>query len=451
MAYDKIIPIRRRLDHCIDYVLNPEKTDLGRVLEYIGNQEKNLTPDGRVVLETAINCQLETAYQEMQATKRRWDKRGGVLGYHLIHSYAPGEVTPEQAHALGVEFVRQLLQDRYEAVVSTHLDRGHLHCHILFNSVSCVDSKKYRDNFKAYYGDIRGASNAVSRKHGLSVIEPEGKGKSYAEWDAQKKGKTTVRGLIRQDIDAIIGQAFTYASFLAMLRKCGYEVKSGPNVKHTAVKPPGSARFIRLDSLGEGYTEKQIKERLSAVRSGSVPLEQPVPVTVSRRYTGHYRSASRQRKKLHGFRALYVYYLFFLGFRKPGQKKKVIPFAIRKEVTKLHRYQMQYRLLQEYRVDTDSQLSTLEGALQADIDALTEQRKGLYREKRQGADVSAQIETINMELRRLRAKQKTCAQIWEDIPKIRQQAQDIQVQEKEASETEKVKHKKPERRFDPWM
>jgi len=167
MAYDKIIPIKGRLDHCVNYVLNPEKTDLGRVLEYMSNSDKTVTPDGRAVLETAINCQLETAYQEMQATKRRWSKKGGVLGYHLIHSYAPGEVTPEQAHALGVEFARQLLGDRYEVVISTHLDHDHLHNHVLFNSVSFIDGKKYRDNFKAYFGDIRGASNEVSRRHGV--------------------------------------------------------------------------------------------------------------------------------------------------------------------------------------------------------------------------------------------------------------------------------------------
>ena len=131
MAYDKIIPIRRRLDHCVDYVLNPEKTDLGRALEYIGNSDKTLSPDGRTVLESSINCRLETAYQEMQATKRRWGKRGGVLAYHLIHSYAPGEVTPEQAHTLGLEFAQKLLQGKYEVVVATHLDHDHLHNHIL--------------------------------------------------------------------------------------------------------------------------------------------------------------------------------------------------------------------------------------------------------------------------------------------------------------------------------
>lgn len=451
MAYDKIIPIKGRLDHCVNYVLNPDKTDLGRVLDYIGNGEKTITPDGRAVLETAINCQLETAYQEMLATKRRWHKKGGVLGYHLIHSYAPGEVTPEQAHTLGVEFARQLLGDRYEVVISTHLDHDHLHNHVLFNSVSCIDGKKYRDNFKAYFGDIRGASNEVSRRHGLSVIEPEGKGKSYAEWDAHQKGKATIRDLIRQDIDAIIDQSFTYATFLAALRKNGYEIKSGPNVKHTAVKAPGSSRFIRLSSLGENYTEDAIKRRLSEVRSAPAPAQEQTRPMPRRKYYTRQGRVYKWKRKPRGFRALYVYYLYSLGYRKPGPKRKYIPIAVRQEVTRLHRYQAQYRLMQEYRIDTDDQLSMLSGAFQSDIDALTECRRSLYKEQRKGGNVSEQIDSINTELRQLRRKLQTCTQIQEDIPKIREQIQTIQQQEKKEQENEKAKQRKNERRFDPWM
>ena len=121
MAYDKIIPIHRRLDHCMDYALNEEKTSLQSVLSYTENPAKTHQ------LVTGINCDPECAYQDMQATKRRWDKKGGILGYHIIHSYAPGETTPEQAHAAGVEFARRLLGEQYEAVVCTHIDREHSH------------------------------------------------------------------------------------------------------------------------------------------------------------------------------------------------------------------------------------------------------------------------------------------------------------------------------------
>mgnify|MGYP000845737393 FL=1 len=452
MAYDKIIPIKGRLDHCVNYVLNPQKADLGRVLDYIGNTDKTITPDGSAILETAINCQLETAYQEMLATKRRWNKKGGVLGYHLIHSYAPGEVTPEQAHALGVEFARQLLGDRYEVVISTHLDHGHLHNHVLFNSVSCIDGKKYRDNFKAYFGDIRGTSNAVSHRHGLSVIKPENKGKSYAEWDAHRKGKATVRNLIRQDIDAIIGQSFTYATFLAALRKNGYEIKAGPNVKHTAVKAPGGSRFIRLDSLGDGYSEDAIKHRLSATRSSPTPAlpQQSIPPS-RRKYFIRQKRPFKWKRKPRGFRALYVYYLYLLGNRKPKLKQKYIPLAVRQEVTRLHRYQSQYRLLREYRIDTDDELAMLSGAFQSDIDALVEQRKRLYKEQRRGGDVSSEINTINTKLRQIRKNLKICGSIQADIPQIREHVQIVQQLERKEQQNETAKQHKIERRFDPWM
>lgn len=277
MAYDKIITLRRRMDHCVNYVLNEEKTSLSNALGYTENPAKTYQ------LVTGINCQPDTAYREMQATKQRWDKRGGVLGYHIIHSYAPGEVTPEEAHSAGVEFARRLLGERFEAVVSTHLDREHLHCHVVFNSVSFMDGKKYRSDFKSYFGDLRGTSNAVSRDYGLSVIEPEGHGKHYAEWDAERRGKATISGLVREDIDAALAVSFTFDTFLSTLRRRGYAVKYGPSVKHTAIRPAGGKRFFRLDSLGPGYTETDIRERLAAVRDGAVsrPTHQPPPFNLT--------------------------------------------------------------------------------------------------------------------------------------------------------------------------
>ena len=238
MAYDKIIPLRSRLDHCLDYALNEEKSSLSHALVYAEN------PDKAQQLVTGINCEARTAYQEMQATKRRWDKEGGILGYHLIHSYAPGEVTPEQAHAAGVEFARRLLGDHYEAVVATHIDREHYHCHIVFNSVSFVDGRKYRSDFKSYFGEVRGSCFAVSQDFGLSVIQPRDKGKHYAQWDAEHRGKATISSLVRQDIDAAIRESFTFDTFLTALRRQGYSIKFGPNVKHAAVRPPGAGRFF---------------------------------------------------------------------------------------------------------------------------------------------------------------------------------------------------------------
>lgn len=412
MAYDKIIPIHHRLDHCVDYARNEEKTVLGHALDYGADPAK-----ARLV--TGINCDPDCAYRDMQATKRRWDKKGGILGYHIIHSYAPGEATPEQAHAAGVEFARRLLGDRYEALVCTHTDREHLHCHIVFNSVSFVDGRKYRSDFESYFDTLRGASNEVSREFGLSVIEPEGHGKHYAQWDAERTGRGDMSRFIRQDIDAALLESFTFEGFLTVLRRQGYGVKCGPNVKHTAVAPPGAGRNFRLDSLGDGYTEADIRARLAAARKGTPP---PPPI-VPRRYTirrGNIRQTPR--KKLHGFRALYVYYLYLLGGPRP-KKRRPVPFSVRADVKKLRQYQRQCQLLREYRVDDDGQLAMLGEALQAQIDALVDQRRELYGRKRQGEDAEALIAAINTRLRQLRRDLKTCGRVAADIPRIRGQLQ----------------------------
>lgn len=435
MAYDKIITIHSRLDHCLDYTLNEEKTSLENALAY------GMNPTKTHRLVTGINCAPENAHAEMQATKRRWDKRGGILGYHIVHSFAPGEVTPEKAHEAGVEFARRLLGDRYEAVVSTHTDQEHLHCHIVFNSVSFMDGKKYRSDFESYFDTLRETSNAVSREYGLSVIEPEGCGKHYAEWDAERSGRATISGLVRQDIDAAIRESFTFEMFLAALRKQGYTIKYGANIKHTSVTPPGGKRSFRLNSLGDGYTEADIRERLAAVRCGEVPAPPapPRPPITPKRYRVRRGAIPKKpRKKLHGFRALYVSYLYLLG--GPRQRKRP-PFSVQADVAKLRQYQRQFFLLRKYRVDSDSQLSLLADALQAQIDALVADRKELYGQRREGADVEAEIAAINAELRQLRRELKTCGKIEADIPRIRERAELCQEHERKPLAPEKNRHK----------
>lgn len=419
MAYDKIIAIRSRLDHCVSYALNPEKTDLAAALRYIENEEK-INGEHRV-FATALNCSLETAFREMQETKQRWGKPGGVLGYHVIHSYAPGEVTPEQAHEIGLEFAAALLGGSYEAVISTHLDRDHLHCHIVFNSVSLLDGRKYRSNKKTYYEVLRGLSNEISRKHGLSVIETNGSGEAYAEWQAQAQGKPTIRGMIRKDIDDALAQAFTLHSLLSILQKQGYTIKIGPKLRHTAIRPLGGTRFIRLDSLGEGYTEAEIIQRLKAVRGGTPPKQTPAEkaptVFLPRGKCRYVRKPTHPfRRKPGSLRGLYFYYLHLLGKDRPMRRQP--SFALRKEIIRLDRYQKQFQLLREYHIDSATQLDVLHSALQAEIDALTERRGLLYREKRRGADASEQIAALTSALRVWRKKLRLCEQIADTLPQL---------------------------------
>ena len=433
MAYDKIRVIHTRLDNSIRYVMNEEKT---------------LDASTGAVLIGGINCLPNTAYRDMMQTKRRWDKANRrIQGYHVIHSFAPGEVTPEKAQEIGMELARRLVGDRFEAVVSTHTDHDHVHCHIVFNSVSCTDGKMYRDNFKAYFGDIRGISNEISRENDLSVIEPKSKGKHYAEWNAEQNGKPTVRGLIRQDIDAALIESFTLQSFYEALQKRGYTIKRGANVKHTAVKPPGSDRFIRLDSLGDGYTEADIRDRLN--RSRTEPDVQEMPERIylpQKRYKVKRRSpARREKRRLSGLRRLYLHYLYLLS--PPRPRCRPVPFPVRAEIRRLDQYKRQFALLHKYRINNESQLSMLAAALQADIDSLVLSLRELYRRKRGGEDVSAEIKKISLALRPIRRELRCCQQIAERIPQIQEHIR-LDRQAAEQARTEKTKTK--QRRHELW-
>lgn len=435
MAYDKIIVIHARLDKRINYALNESKTQRA---------------ENGQILQTAINCQLDAACRNMLDTKRRWDKENRpVQGYHIIHSFSPGEVTPGQAHSLSVDFAERLLQGRFEAVVATHVDHDHIHAHIVFNSVSCIDGKMYRDDFKAYYGDIRGISNEISRENDLSVIKPKGTGKHYAEWNAEKNGKTTVRGLIRQDIDAALSEAFTMQSFYDALQKRGYTIKCGANVTHTAIKPPGSDRFIRLDSLGEGYTEADIRARLNKSRTEP---EKPKPQATVHSYIpkGRYKIKRRsssygEKKKLSGLRRLYLHYLYLLS--PPRPRRRSVPFPVRAEVKKLDQYKRQFALLHKYHIDSESQLSMLADALQADIDSLSLSRRELYRRKRRGEEVSAEIKEISLALRPIRRELRCTQQIAERIPQLQEQ---IRLTRQIEAQSRSEKTKTQQRRHDLW-
>ena len=419
MAYDKIIVVRDRLDKRIKYAANIAKTN---------------------GLVSGINCSVGHAFPEMMQTKERWDKKSGVQGYHIIHSFAPGEVTPEKAQELGVDFAQRLLGDRFEAVVSTHVDHEHIHCHIVFNSVSFTDGRMYRSDFKAYFGDIRGISNDISREQGLSVIESKGHGKHYAEWKAEQSGKPTIRSLVRQDLDAAIADGFTLQTVFINLERRGYSVKRGPNIKHTAVRPPGGSRFIRLESLGAEYTEEAIKRRLHAE-------PETKPTVISTRYKVKYKSPPEKRKKLKGFKALYVRYLYILGLRKPGRYRKYVSFETRKEVTKLQKYSAQFSLLRKYRIENPNQLSMLSSALQADIDALTDTRRELYRLKRQGEDMTGEIAQINAVLRPIRRELRLCRQIAETVPRLKEETEQYM---RELKEKPKEQIKQKERRNQLW-
>ena len=442
MAYTKVFAIRRRLDDRIHYVTNGEKTALDAGITYAANPEKT----EQYFFTSALNCEsCETAYAEMQATKQRFGKLGGVVGYHFIQSFAPGEVTPEQAHAIGVEFAQRLFGDRYEVVIGTHLDKAHLHNHVVVNSVSFVDGKKYHSSPGRYYFDVRGISDALCRENDLSTIAPHGRGKHYAEWKAEQNGKPTIRSTIRADIDRIIGEAYTYETFLMLLRREGYVVQNRPDRKYVTVLSPGGKRAIRLDSLGDGYTEQEIRRRLAGQREGGAQTA-PTMTHKGKRYHIKGKHPAGPKKKITGFQALYLRYLYLLRGTHRRKHFRRVPFSMRQEVVRLQRYDRQFRYLWTNSLTTAEELEQRITVLQREIYDGEQQRKPLYRERRDAEDeaykaqCSAEIDRQTAALREKRKELALCRRILEDVPLVSQQVQQAEEERQEDMKKEVRKH-----------
>lgn len=441
MAITKIIAIRDRLDKRVNYAVNGEKTTLDTGITYAANPEKT----EQLFFTSAINCEsCETAFAEMQATKRRFGKLGGVVGYHFIQSFAPGEVTPEQAHRIGVEFAERLFGKRYEAVIGTHLDKAHLHNHVVVNSVSFVDGKKYHSSPGSYYFDVRGVSDALCRENDLSTIAPQGKGKHYAEWKAENTGKPTIRSIIRGDIDSIIGEAYTYETFLMLLRRRGYVVQNRPDRKYVTVLPPGGKRAIRLDSLGDGYTEQDIRRRLAGQREGGAQTA-PAMTRTGKRYRVRGKHPAGPKKKITGFQALYLRYLYLLRGTHRKKNFRRVPFSMRQEVIRLQRYDRQFRYLWANGLTTAEDLEQRIAALEREIYNGEQQRKPLYRERRDAEDeayktqCSAEIDRQTAALREKRRELALCRRILEDVPLVSRQVQQAEAERQEERRKEAQK------------
>lgn len=210
MAIVKVYAVRHHLHRIVDYAANESKTSLDNIIDYAANPSKT----EKRLFETAVNCiSVEDSHRAMVETKERFGKPDKVLAYHYIQSFKPGEVTPELAHKIGVQFAEECFGDRFEAGVGTPLDRQHLQNHVVVNSVSFVDGGKLRSTPEQYYNVIRKVSDRLCKENELSVIQPQGRGLHYAEWKAETEGRTTIRGQIRAELDEIIRSAYTYQQF----------------------------------------------------------------------------------------------------------------------------------------------------------------------------------------------------------------------------------------------
>ena len=401
MAYTSLIPVRR-LDRAVKYVRDKTKTakptSLEEAVDYALNRDKTES----VCFETGLSCLCETAFADMKANAHRWHKTGGVQGYHLVQSFAAGEVTPELAHQIGVELADQLLAGRYQAVVTTHLNTGHIHNHIVWCAVALDNGRKYHSNAKSYYTEVRAKSDALCRQYGLSVIEtPESeRGKrQYAKWQAEANGQPTWRTAIRMDVDEAIALALTWRQFLAVLERKGYEIRMGR--KYPTLRPPGKERFVRFKTLGKSYTPEVIRQRI---------LYPKRPFTPPAVWHGRLHGTHRKARKLTGLRALYYRYLYELGAlpRKPQRPR----YAVRQDIRNLDKRIRQMEFLSRHEIGTLVQLDTYRQAQEQAVDALLTERRHLHKAAPDDA-VKARLTQITQSLKPLRRDIRLCRQIAE--------------------------------------
>ena len=408
MAYTSIIPVRR-LDSTVNYVMNKEKTtavSLQDALDYAANRDKT----EQSCFESSYACTLETAFADMRQTKERWHKSGGVQGYHLVQSFAAGEVSPELAHQIAKELADRVLGGRYEYVIGTHLNTGHIHSHIVWNSVSRIDGKKYHSNGKSYVTQIRAVSDELCRKYKLSVIDTENShhvAKPYAEWLAEKNGQPTWRTAIRQDVDEAIQQSLTWRQFLTVLDRKGYEVRLGR--KYPVLRPPGKERFVRFKTLGKRYTPEAIQTRILYPQNYRPYVEKAPSVQHGRLHSG-----KKPHRKLTGLRALYYRYLYELGAlpRKPRRPS----YVVRQDAYKLDQRIRQMEFSSKHNIDTLAQLETHRQALQTEIGQLLTKRKQLPKTD----DLQSQHESVNTALKQLRQEERLCRKIAEHSIEVQQ-------------------------------
>ena len=449
MATTAIWDVTDRLDRVIDYTTNPDKTEnldfnssefrgLQEVLKYTVQDTKT----EKQFYVTGINCYPESACKQMSKTKLQFQKTDGILAFHGYQSFAPGEATPETAHAIGVKMAQELWGNRFEVVVSTHLDKNHLHNHFVLNSVSFKDGKRYYDN-KTTYSLMRQTSDRLCREYSLSVIEnpQRGKSKHYAEWKAEQESKPTWRGLIREDVDKAIDESMTFTQFIANLRRQGYEVKTG--VKYMAVRPNGKERFVRLKTLGDDYTEENIKERILKNRTPKRP--QVLPEPNRKRYTVRGCMNIRKTRKLTGLQALYFHYLYKMGILpKQCVSRKRTHFLLREDIWHMKQLISQTKLLCTHRIETKEQLLTYQNELKQEMTALINERKSFYNNLRRCKDdkqilaYKEQISGISKKLPLLRREVKLCTGILSRSEEMKQKLLQIKQEQINQGKEEKA-------------
>lgn len=425
MAVTKIWKIKHSFAAPLKYIENEEKTInpkaaenyqmLDDVIEYAAREDKT----EQKFFVSSLNCDREHARDEFLLTKKRFDKEDGIACFHAYQSFAEENLSPEEAHEIGIAFAKEMWGERFQVVIATHLNTCHVHNHFIVNSVSFLDGKKYHDS-RAAYQRMREVSDRLCREHGLSVIEhPEGKGGSYYLNQLEKAGMPTRYNIARQAIDEAISRSVNMEEFRHELKMMGYRYQFSPNRSYWTITPAGWDRPIRLYRLGAEYTEERIRQR---VYENDISVRER-RVARAAYYPNRYNLRRRVDRIMgrSGLEKLYLRYCYELGYLpKYNQKPAKLHPLLREDLLKCEMYSQQARLLCRNGIETEADLLLHMEKIRRRSEEIMQRRQDLQRLVRrksvsedEKARSKAEIADLSVQLKELRKEMRLCENIME--------------------------------------
>lgn len=393
MATTSLWHIEGRLKDLIAYVENPEKTvartadlqDLYNVFSYVSRPQA--TEQGEYV--SSINCLKEIALQQMILTKRQYGKENGYIAWHGYQSFKPDEVTPEQAHQIGLQTAKEMWGDRYQIIVTTHIDKDHLHNHFCFNSVSFLDGKKYNYS-KTEQRKLRDVSDRICMEHGLSVIENPHKAPSRQVWLDEKSGKPTRYNVYREDVKEAINFSRRPCYMEEYLRRKGYITDF--TGKHWKIRLSQYEHFTRLDTLDKRWTPENIQRSMGAYasfgnRRATINYPPQMPQDLREWFQPFQRTSHIYK--------LYLHYCYLLGYLPKNTDYKPTSPYLKEDLKKLEEFSEQVRYMSKYGIETIEDLYADREKLQAEKDKLIACRTKLQNKIRRASP--AEKETLRKE------------------------------------------------------
>ena len=431
MATTGFWPVRGRLKEVIDYANNPDKTtakeyldeDLYAAIRYVENDDKT----DQTMYVSGINCSKYNAYNEMIAVKRRFGERGKNIAYHGYQSFAIGEVTPEEAHAIGKETARQMWGAKYQVVVTTHLNTDNIHNHFVVNSVSFKTGRKFRNGI----GDrieLRKISDAICAERNKSVIQGNKFYSNKKAYWVEKSGKLTHRDMLRKDVDEALSQCASFKEIEYYLKTLGYRFERDFYYDHPSVYADGWKRAVRISSLGEQYSKDRIRERcLENQRKPELYAfvtpawkRRPLLVLERERYISGWDDTIIVLFELF----IELLKICIVGNTQEYDNRPVSPM-MRAEMRKLDQYIEEYNLLCDNNLDSPKKLLNFQENLSARISELEQERYALRLKLRrvktpeEDTALKEQCKEITKKITPLRKELRIALRIEEHIPKIK--------------------------------